>query len=188
LAAQMYPDIPVYNESSTIHLPGQLNVPALEYSLNAIIARHEILRTAFPLVDGAPVQQVYPELKLTLPVIDLRHMPVAEREPEAIRIATERARPCFDLATLPLLRATLIHLDDEDHRLYITLHHIISDGTIYKIFLPELFAHYTAFLQGIPAQLPSLPIQYADFTLWQRERLHSGVLNKQLDYWKKQLA
>ncbi len=188
LLAQMHPNTPIYNESSTIHLPGQLNVAALEYSLNAIIARHEILRTAFPLVDGAPVQQVYPELKLTLLVIDLRRMPVAEREPEAIRIATERARPCFDLATLPLLRATLIHLDDEDHRLYITLHHIISDGTIYKIFLPELFAHYTAFLQGIPAQLPSLPIQYADFTLWQRERLQSGALNKQLDYWKKQLV
>ncbi|HEU5228378.1 MAG TPA: amino acid adenylation domain-containing protein, partial [Ktedonobacteraceae bacterium] len=188
LAAQMLPDTPVYNESSTIHLPGQLNVPALEYSLNAIIARHEILRTTFPAIDGTPVQKVHPELKLSLPIIDLRHLPVVEREPEAIRIATERARPCFDLTMLPLLRATLICLDDEDHRLYLTLHHIISDGTIYKIFMPELLAYYTAFLQGVPAQLPSLAIQYADFTLWQRERLQSGALDKQMAYWKRQLA
>ncbi len=137
LLAQMITDTPVYNDSVTVRLPGHLDVPALEQSLNAIIARHEIWRTTFPVIDGNPVQQIHPALKLDLSVTDLRHLPLAEREPEAIRLATEQAKPFFDLTALPLLRATLVHLRDEDHRLYMTFHHIILDGTNYKVFLPE---------------------------------------------------
>ena len=188
LLAQMITDTPVYNDSVTVRLPGQLDVPALEQSLNAIVARHEIWRTTFPVIDGNPVQQIHPELKLDLSVTDLRHLPLAERESEAIRLATEQAKPFFDLTTLPLLRATLVHLGDEDHRLYMTFHHIILDGTIYKVFLPELYAHYKAFSQGKPSSLPPLPIQYADFAIWQREKLQPDTLTEQLSYWKKQLA
>lgn len=188
LLAQLIPDTPVYNESVTLRLPGSLNVPALEHSLNAFIERHSAWRTSFPLLNGQPVQQIHPPFHLALPEIDLRHLPEAEREPEAIRLATEQAWPLFDLAKVPLLRPMLVHLSDDDHRLYLTLHHIIFDGTIYEIFLPELRAGYEAFLEGKQAALPPLPLQYVDFAVWQRERLQGHLLNEQLAYWKRQLA
>jgi surfactin family lipopeptide synthetase A len=188
LLAQMMPDIPVYNESVTIHLPGPLDVAALQQSFNEIIRRHEAWRTSFPIVDGQPVQMIQPPPALTLPAVDLRDLPLARREAEARRLATEKALPLFDLAHGPLLRATLIRLNDEDHRLFLTLHHIIFDGTIYEIFLPELYALYEAFSHGKPSPLPELPIQYADFALWQREWLQGQVLADQLKYWKQQLA
>ncbi|GCE02774.1 non-ribosomal peptide synthetase [Dictyobacter aurantiacus] len=188
LLAHLIPDVPVYNESVTVRIPGQVDVHALEQSLNAFIQRHEVWRTTFPLVDGEPVQMVHPEYTLHMQVIDLRDRPLAEREPEAIRIATARAKPLFDLTELPLLRATLIHLDDDDHRLYLTLHHIIFDGTIYKIFLPELYKQYEAIItQGQLAALPALPIQYSDFAAWQRERAQGKQQEEHLNYWKQQL-
>src|SRR5215472_2121101 len=187
ILTQISPDMPVYNETLTILLPGPLDVVALEQSLNEIIRRHEIWRTSFPLVDGQPVQEIHPTLTLTLPVIDLRSLPEIEREAEAARQATEEAVRPFDLAHGPLLRATLMCLDDEDHRLFLVLHHIIFDGTIYEVFLPELRTHYEAFSQGRPSPLPPLPIQYADFAIWQREGLQGDVVQKQLAYWKQQL-
>jgi len=112
LLAQMTPDTPVYNECVTIHMPGSLDVPALEQSLNEFIRRHEVWRTSFPVVDGLPVQVVHPSLTLTLPVVDLRHLPEAEREAEALRVVTEKARVLFDLSAVPLLRPTLVHFND----------------------------------------------------------------------------
>ena len=188
LLAQLIPDVPVYNESVTVRLPGALDVTALEQSLNEVIKRHEVWRSTFPFIDGQPVQVVHPALRVEVPFLDLRHLPPAEREPRAVQIATERALPLFDFTRLPLLRATLIRLDDEDHRLYLTLHHILFDGVIYEVFLPELYAHYQAITTDQPATLPELPVQYSDFALWQRERLQSSELADQLSYWKKQLA
>ena len=188
LLAQLIPDVPVYNESVTVRLPGILNVHALEQSLNEVIKRHEVWRTSFPVIDGQPVQVVHPELQLELALIDLRHLPLSEREPCAIRLATERALPLFDLTTVPLLRPTLIQLDEEDYRLYLTLHHILFDGVIYEVFLPELFTHYQAFAAHKPSPLSPFSIQYSDFAVWQRERLQSKELALQIEYWKKQLA
>lgn len=189
LLAQLLPNPAVYNECVTVHLPGQLNIEALEQSFNEIIRRHESWRTSFPVVDGEVVQHIRSMLSLALPVVDLRSLPPAEREAEARRRAVEVAQAPFDLAHGPLLRATLMRLDDEDHRLFLCLHHIIFDGiTIYQVFLPELRSLYEAFSSGQPSSLPELPIQYADFASWQRERLHEDVLEKQLAYWKKQLA
>src|SRR3989440_4478487 len=188
LIAQFIADTPVYSESVTVHMPGPLDVAALEQSFNEILRRHEACRTSYPLVDGQPVQVINPAPQFTLPPVDLRHLPEGERETEALRLATEDAQQPFDLVHGPLLRATLMRLDDTDHRLFVTLHHIIFDGvTIYQVFLPELRELYEAFSAGQPSPLPDLSIQYADFAVWQREWLQGKVLADQLAYWKKQL-
>ena len=188
LLAQMMPDTPVYNESVTLRFPGALDVVALEQSFNEVIRRHEVWRTSFPLLHDEPVQLVHDALTLKLPVVDLRSLPEAAREPEAIRIATRQALPLFDLSQIPLLRATLIQLDDEDHRLYVTLHHILFDGSIYDVFLPELFEHYQAFSQGQPSLVPPLSLQYGDFAAWQREHVQTKEVVDQMAYWRQQLA
>ncbi len=189
LLAQLMPDSPMYNESTTLRITGALDVPALEKSLNEFVNRHEVWRTVFPVIDGQPVQIVQPTMPLKLPVIDLSHLPAAEREGEAVRLATENAIPPFDLAHGPLLRAILVHLNENDHRLYMTLHHIIFDAVaIYQIFLPELYALYEAFSRGEASPLAPLPLQYADFAAWQREFQQKEAVAKELVYWKEQLA
>ncbi len=188
LLGQLIADTPVYNECVTLHLPGSLDVDAFKQSFHEIIRRHESWRTSFPQVDGQPVQRIQPSLTLPLSLVDLRYLPKIEREVEALRLATEDGRKPFDLAYGPLLRAMLIQLDDAEHRLYLTLHHIIFDGiSVYQVFLSELHTLYEAFSTGKPSPLPELPIQYADFAIWQRKRLQENVLDKQLNYWKKQL-
>src|SRR5579863_9571234 len=187
--AQLAPDSPIYNECVTIHLPGPLDVAAFEQSFNEMIRRHEAWRTSFPLVDGQPMQMIHPPSGLTLSVVDLRYLPEAEREAEALRLATEDARILFDLARGPLLRAIMMRLSDAEHRLFLTLHQSIFDGvTLYQVFLPELRALYEAFSSGKPSPLPNLPIQYADFAVWQRQWLQGSTLADQLTYWKQQLA
>jgi len=183
------PETPVYTECVTIHLPGPLDVAALEQSYNEILRRHEAWRTSFPVVDGQPVQMIHPAPTVTLPVVDLQHLPEAEREAEAHRLAAEEVQRPFDLANGPLQRATLMRLSDVDHRLFLTLHHIIFDGyALYQVFLPELRTLYEAFSTGQPSPLPELPIQYADFAVWQRDWLQGEMFADQLAYWKKQLA
>src|ERR1051326_3073037 len=121
-------------------------------------------------------------------MVDVRPLPSAQREAEALRLAAEQVQSPFDLATLPLLRATLVRVGDEEHRLFLALHHIILDGTLYELFLPELHTLYEAFSSGKPSPLVPLPMQYADFALWQRERLQEETLTEQLAYWRRQLA
>lgn len=188
LLAQLMPDTPVYTECVTIHLPGPLDVEAFEQSFNTILRRHEAWRTSFPMIDGQPVQVIHPYSIVPLPIVDLTNLPEAEREAKALHLAGEDSQRPFDLAHGPLLRPMLVRLSDTNHRLFLTLHHIIFDGfSLYQIFLPELRAHYDAFVAGRPSPLPDLPIQYADFAIWQRERLQGNVLADQLAYWKKQL-
>jgi aspartate racemase len=189
LLAQLIAHSPVYNESVTVRLPGVLDVAALEQSFNELIQRHEAWRTSFSLVDGQPVQVIHPTLTCRLPVVDLRHLTEAERESEALRLATEEALRPFDLTQVPLLRATLFRLHDEDHRLFIALHHIIFDGfTVYRVFLPELRALYEAYTGGQPSTLSPLPIQYSDYATWQRNWLQGEKITGQLSYWKRQLT
>jgi len=189
LLAQLRPDAPMYNEGVTLRLPGVLDVPLLEKSLNEFIKRHEAWRTIFPVIDEQPVQVVQPAAPLELQVIDLRHLPESAREGEAIRLATEQGIAPFDLAHGPLLRALLVHLSDDDHRLFLTLHHIIFDGvTIYQILLPELHALYEAFSHGKPSPLAPLPIRYTDFATWQRASQQKEDFAQELAYWKEQLA
>jgi amino acid adenylation domain-containing protein/non-ribosomal peptide synthase protein (TIGR01720 family) len=179
----------VYNEPCTIRLKGAINVDALEKALNEIIKRHESLRTRFLTVDGQPVQVIDPPDTFNLAVVDLREFPQEQREAEALRLATIDAKQPFDLTTGPLLRATLMQIADFDYRLFLTFHHIIIDGvSLISVFLRELAILYEAFSTGRPSPLAPLPVQYADFTVWQRQSLRQEILESQLDYWKQQLA
>ncbi len=184
--AQMAPDIPLYNEPVTIHYTGVLDHAAFERAFNEILRRHESWRTCFKVVNGSPIQVVQPNLTVQIPVIDVRHIPEAEREAEAVKIATADAVVPLDLTTAPLFRARLIQLDEEKHRLYLTLSHIIFDGVaIYRVFLPELAALYKAFAEGQASPLAELPFQYPDFSCWQQTR---QTVESDLAYWRKQLA
>jgi surfactin family lipopeptide synthetase A len=189
LHAQLAPDTSLYNEPLTVRRSGPLDVSALERSFTEIIRRHEAWRTTFPVVDGQPVQKVGAPFAISLPLIDLRHLPLPEREGEAMRLAAADARQPFDLAKGPLLRAKLVRLEDEEYRLFVTLHHLIFDGfSGYRVFLPELVAGYDAFSQGKPSPLSALPYQFADYALWQKEWEGGDALTRQMDYWKGQLA
>jgi amino acid adenylation domain-containing protein len=182
LLAQMNPEIPLYNESAAIHINSTLNVAALELSLNAIIKRHEILRTTFTMKNGQTVQNI---ISSPLPFVDLRKLPNEKRQAAALNLANEQAKRLFDLTQVPLVRAILVQIDEAQFRLFVTLHHIIIDGfSLYNLFMPELISFYKAFSTTQSSPLPELPIQYADFATWQRQQ----TFEAQLSYWKMVLG
>ncbi len=184
---QLEPNSSVYNLANGIRLKGTLSVAALEQSLNEIVRRHEALRTSFSMVQGRPIQVISSSFTLSLPLLDLSHLSEAEREAEAQRLADEENQRAFDLARGPLLRSKLVRLGDDDHVLLVTMHHIVSDGWSMGVFFRELSILYEAFSNGKPSPLPDLPIQYADYAVWQRDWLKGEILDTQLSYWKKQL-
>src|SRR5206468_4286480 len=153
---------------------------ALERSLNEIVRRHEVLRTIFPIENEDLIQVINRSLTLTLPVVDLQHLPEAERNDEVLRIAAEEAAKPFCLSLGPLVRATLLQICEKEQVLLLTLHHIISDGWSMGVLKRELALLYEVFSAGKPSPLSELPIQYADFAQWQRQWLQGEVLNKQL--------
>ncbi|HEX5705834.1 MAG TPA: amino acid adenylation domain-containing protein, partial [Pyrinomonadaceae bacterium] len=175
-----------YNIPGALLLKGPLDVAALERSLNEVVRRHESLRTTFTAGDE-PSQVIKDTLTLALPVTDLRHLAKAEREREARRLAEVEAREPFDLTRGPLLRASLLRLEDAEHALLFTMHHIVSDGWSMGVLVGEVATLYSAFVAGEPSPLPELSVQYADFAVWQREYLSGEVLERQLSYWRKQL-
>jgi len=178
----------LYNESVTVYRRGPLDVPALERSLGEVIRRHEAWRTTFKTIDGRPVQMVQPPFEPGIEVADLRALGDGLREPEALRLAREKAKIPYDMERGPLLRALLVRLGEEEYRLYLFLHHIIFDGfSIYRVFLPELVTIYNAFLAGQPSTLSDLTLQYPDFAHWQRESLADDRLNASRTYWSEQL-
>ena len=181
---QMDSQNPAYNECPAIRLTGNLNIDILEQSLNAIIQRHEILRTTFPMVEGKPIQKIAPFLKVNLLKVELKDLPIEKVE----EIVAQELQKPFDLTQSPLLRFTLFDLGYEDYILVPVIHHIIIDGWSKGILFKELSSFYQALLSNSTASLPKLPIQYADFAVWQRQWLQGEVLANQLNYWKKQLA
>ena len=185
---QLEPGKSIYNICRAQCLTGPIDLAALTESLNEIVRRHEILRTTFPSVDGQPVQVISPTLILTIPIIDLQQLPRPARESAASRIATEAARYAFNLTLGPLLRLTLLRLAMEDHILLLTVHQIIHDGWSVGVFFRELETMYRSFSEGDPALLPELPVQYADFAVWQRKWLEGEVLQSQPCYWRNQLG
>lgn len=186
---QLQPDSAAYNVSKAFRLSGSLNVEVLERSLNEIIRRHEVFRTTFNLHEDEPVQVVASTPRpLNLGLVDLRELPLSQREPQALRLASEEAVRPFDLRHLPLIRVHLYVLDSQEYILLIAIHHIIFDGWSRNVFLQELAALYNAYLQNHPSPLPELPIQYVDYAIWQRKTLQGEVLDEQLAYWKTQLA
>ncbi len=177
-----------YNIPDSHYFEGPLNLDALERSLNEIVRRHGSLRTTFQTIAGEPVQVIAEPQPLPLAVIDLSPLPATERETEAQRLANEEARQPFDLTRGPLLRVRLLRLADTEHVLLLTMHHIISDGWSIGVLGRELAALYAAYSVGQSSPLGDLPIQYADFAVWQREWLRGEVLEKQLGYWRQQLG
>jgi amino acid adenylation domain-containing protein len=178
---------PVYNVPAAVRLKGALDVAALEKSLNEIIRRHEALRTTFRSVEEQPSQLIAPTLEVSMPVEDLSMLSEAERESRVQPLITREAQQPFDIARGPLIRLLLLRLSENDHVLVVTMHHIISDGWSVGIIIREMAALYDAFRSGKPSPLSDLSIQYADFAYWQRQWLQEEVLQKQLDYWRKQL-
>ncbi len=185
---QLEPDSPFYNIFAALSLNGVLNVAALEQSFNEIIQRHEILRTTFNVVNGEPIQIINPQQKLTIKLIDLTALPAQKRETEALQLVNKEAGQPFDLATGLLVRSTLLCLDEAEHILLFTMHHIVSDGWSTDILVREVATLYECYCNGKPSPLPELPIHYADYALWQRKSLQGEMLATQIDYWKQQLG
>jgi thioesterase domain-containing protein len=179
---------PVYNMPAALRLTGRLDVRAFEHALTEIVRRHEALRTTFPEVDGQPVQVFAPPAAISVPLIELSDLDPAEREQQARRLAEDEAQLPFDLANGPLLRVSVLRLDDEEHVVLLTMHHIVSDGWSMGVLVRELRLLYEAFVEHNDSPLSELPIQYADFAAWQREWLSGEVLEAQLQFWKQRLA
>jgi amino acid adenylation domain-containing protein len=188
LMDQLEPDNPVYNICQAYRIIGKLDVTALEQSLNKIVQRHETLRTVFKIIDGQPMQVISPNLDFTLHTIDFGDVPEAKQRVKAQLILDETAKSTFDLTTGPLLRATLLRLGHQEHIFFVTMHHIISDGWSMGVFFRELKQFYEAFSRNESSSLSELPVQYADFAVWQRQWLTGQTLETQLNYWRKHLG
>ncbi|MGH7561799.1 MAG: non-ribosomal peptide synthetase, partial [Gemmatimonadales bacterium] len=186
----LQPGSAVYNVPTALQLDGPLDATAFVRAYDAMLERHEILRTVFRLEQGEPVQIVsespHPQSRLQL-------MDLTDRSPdEALALARdlgaqEAARP-FDLANGPLIRGRLIRVAAERHLLFVTMHHIVTDAWSRGVLYRELAAHYAAQMEGTPADLPALEVQYADYAIWQRDRLSNGRADELVDYWRRQLA
>src|SRR5215831_955872 len=176
-----------YNLPFGLWFTGHMDIKALEYSLNQVVCRHEALRTRFSVCNGEPVQTIQNSAPVSVKVVDLRHTPQADREQKIELLLHDEAERPFNLEEGPLLRMQLI-LAGEAYVLLGNMHHIISDGWSIGIMLREISQCYVDALQGVVTAQPALPIQYADFAVWQHEWLRSGMFDRQLEYWKKQLA
>jgi hypothetical protein len=162
-------------------------VEALERAFNEIIRRHESLRTTFDSDEGQPIQLISPSLSLKVKVVDLQHVPEPDRREHALEKVSADAHLPFNLARGPLFRANVYRLAPRQHILLMTMHHIIGDAWSVGLLMEELSALYCAFLERRDASLPDLAVQYADYAEWQREWLKSGILEKQIAFWKKHL-
>ncbi|MGB8347038.1 MAG: condensation domain-containing protein, partial [Ktedonobacteraceae bacterium] len=187
---QLEPDNAAYNEVVAVRLRGQLDLAALRQAITALARRHDVLRCAFPIIDGQVIQRIDslpPEHRL-LPVIDLRALLPEERERRALQLAKKEAQRPFRLAEEVAWRASLLRLDEEEHIFLIIMHHIITDAWSLEICVRDLMALYAAACHNRPAPLPELPVQYADYASWQQQHVKGDVLDSHLAYWKRKLG
>ncbi len=185
---QLDPENAFYNMPFRFLLQGRLHLEALSRSLTSLITRHEILHTTFPCVENQPVQMLAAIPQNALSLIDLQGLSEPLQEQVCQDLLRQEAHRPFDLAQSPLFRSYLLRLAPEKHLLALTMHHIISDGWSIAIIYNELWQYYRAQVTQQSLVLPELPIQYADFAMWQREWLQEAVLQDQLHYWKSQFA
>ncbi|MGE6757265.1 amino acid adenylation domain-containing protein, partial [Corallococcus interemptor] len=184
---QLEPGSPLYNVPLAVRLEGALDVAVLQRALDALVQRHEALRTTFTAHEGTPVQVVHPPSAMPLEVEDLRGLEADERDEEARRRVMAQGLRSFDLARGPLVRAQLVRLAEHDHLLALTMHHAISDGWSLGVLVREIGALYAAFVMGRPSPLPELPLQYADYAAWQRGWLQGDALEREVAFWKGRL-
>jgi hypothetical protein len=184
---RLIPGQAFYNLPAGVRLKGELDVPALLGTFDEILRRHEVLRTCFPLVEGRPVQVIAPSRGSSVPLIDLSSLEPPARARATAELAGAEARRPFELDRGPLVRFRLLRLDENEHVALLTLHHIVSDGWSMGVMTREVAVLYEAFSRGLPSPLPDLEVQYADFAYWQRQWLTGEVLERQLDYWRRQL-
>ncbi len=183
---QMEPESSAYNVPTAIRIVGPVDISALQKSFYEIVRRHEVLRATFLMRDGEAIQQVAPEMKITVDVVDLTA--ISSRHDTAQSLAREAADRPFNLTRDPLIRAMLIQLDSDDYQFVVTMHHAVSDDWSVNIILKELTQLYKHYHARLEFQLPELPIQYADFAVWQRQWLTGEALQQQIEYWRRQLA
>ena len=188
LHSEMASSQPLYNEPITIHRRGSFDLGLMEKSFNEVLRRHEAWRTSFQIVDGEAVPVVHDDFSVRLPLVDLTGMPAAGREAEALRLASEDALTPIDLSAPPLFRARISKLAEDDHRLHLTLHHIIFDGvSLYRVVVPELSAIYDAYASGRLPALDPPGLQYGDYAIWRERHTSSDAVAKQMDYWRQNL-
>ena len=168
----------LYNISWAIQLNGKLDLSALQLSLNAIVGRHEVFRTCFVEQEGKPVQLIKASMPFACTLMELTTLSQENRDSEIQSILHTEGNKPFDLKEAPLIRALLLKISEQEHILLITIHHSVSDGWSMGVFRRELASFYNAFSKGQPVELPELPIQYADYAVWQREWLQGEVLEK----------
>ena len=185
--SRLEPDSASYNTALAVRLRGPLNREATAQSLGEIVRRHEVLRTTFDEADGELVQIIVADHSMDVPVTDFSMESPSRRETSAAAAAQAEAHRPFDLRTGPLLRARLLKLAPLEHVLVLTLHHIVCDGWSSQILAREFVTLYEAFDAGLPSPLPPLPIQYADYAVWQRGSLQGPVIEERLAYWKEKL-
>ena len=184
---QLRPGTGLYNMAVALRLSGRLDISALRATLCEVVARHEALRTTFVLEGDEPRQRIAETVAVALPIVDLSG-PKPQAQTEARRLTEAEAVRGFDLTAGPLLRTSLLRLSSDEHILLFTLHHIVSDGWSMGVLLEEVRTLYGAYVQGEESPLKKLGVQYADFVLWQRERLHGEELERQMEYWRNRLA
>jgi hypothetical protein len=177
-----------YNLQIGLRLTGELNLTALERSMQEIVNRHDILRTKFTLDDDQLFQVVAPNHRVSLSVRDISPLPEPDRHAEAYQLVLREMQLSFDLAQIPLFRFTLIRLASDQNILNCVMNHIICDGWSVGLFVKELTTLYGALSTGQPSPLAPLPIQYCDYAQWQHESLASGLLDSQIDYWRRKLS
>ncbi|MET0400290.1 MAG: amino acid adenylation domain-containing protein, partial [Longimicrobiaceae bacterium] len=185
---RLEPGSPAYNLPLPLRLRGPLDARVLARTLGEVVRRHEALRTVFDAAGPEPVQVVRPAAPVPLPAADLSGLAEDAREAEARRIVADDSRRPFDLRRGPLLYARLLRLAPEDHVLAVAMHHVVSDGWSVGVLFREMAALYGAFVRGAPSPLPELPVQYADFAVWQRAWLAGDALERQLAWWRERLA
>lgn len=185
---QLSPGNSAYNIPDVVRIEGALDADVLRSSLEDIVARHEALRTSFGLdEDERPTQRISTDVRVPMPVTDLRHLPGQQRRQRWEELALAESRRAFDLTQAPLLRATLLRVDEQEHILLLTMHHSVSDAWSTGVFVRELGIHYVRRFGGTTEELPALPIQYADYAAWQRAQLDGARRDELVEYWRSQL-
>ncbi|MGE6631996.1 amino acid adenylation domain-containing protein [Bacillus sp. NPDC077027] len=186
---QLEPDLPFYNNTISFRMKGPIDYDVLQDSVDRIVERHETLRTSFTMSGDEPLQIIHPVTINRIELIDLGWIEsMADREKRAVALAREEANTPFRLEEEAVFRSKLVRLSEEDHLLLVSIHHIVSDGWSIGIVAKELSQCYTAIIEQRTPQLPDLPLQYADYSLWQKEYINGDMLDQQLAYWKEQFA